>query len=112
MQLLLIIIDGTDHDDQCDSDENSDTFDPFDLGFSATFRGTTGTGVSMGFDTDGLIDTESKGNDSGDTQDDLRNGQRDPIQRTYVLTKTLSFIAAHISWNKLFAFFGGTKFRP
>lgn len=72
LQFLLIIVDGSDHDDQCDSDENSDTLNPFDLGFSAAFRGTSGTGVSVGFDTDRLIDTESEGHNGGDTQDDLR----------------------------------------
>lgn len=112
LQFLLIIVDGSDHDDQCDSDENSNTFDPFDLGFGTAFGGTSGTGVSVGFDTDRLIDTESEGNDGGDTQDDLREVLVDVIKLTRVLTKTLSFIAAHISWNRLFAFLGGTKFRP
>jgi hypothetical protein len=71
LQFLLIIVDGTDHDDQSDSDKNGDTFNPFDLWFSTAFRGTTGTGVSMRFDTDGLIDTKSERDNGGNTQNDL-----------------------------------------
>ena len=74
LQFLLIIVDGSDHDDQCDSNEDSDTLNPFDLGFGTTFRGTSGTGVSVGFNTDRMIDTESERYDGGDTQDDLKGG--------------------------------------
>lgn len=76
LSLLLPIIDGTDHDDDKNGDQDGDTLDPFDL------RGrTTGFVETSGFTefkrfvfyTDGLVDTEDKGNQGGDTQDDLPN---------------------------------------
>jgi hypothetical protein len=75
LPLLLPIVDGSDQDDDGNSDKNGDTLDPFDLRFFATVR--VGTSVFAGtsqfvVDTDGLVDTEDKRDNGGDTQDDLR----------------------------------------
>jgi hypothetical protein len=72
LKFLLVIVDRSNHDDQSDGDENGDTFNPFDLRFGTAFRGTSRTGVSVGFNTDRLVNTKSEGNDGGDTQDDLK----------------------------------------
>jgi hypothetical protein len=75
LPLLLPIVDGSDQDDDGNSDKNGDTLDPFDLRFFAT-SGVVATPGEV-FDrlvvhTDGLVNTEDEGDNGGDTQDDLR----------------------------------------
>jgi hypothetical protein len=71
----LPIVDGSDQDDDGNSDKNGDTLDPFDLRFFAT----SGVGATpfevwdrVVVHTDGLVDTEDERDKGGDTEDDLR----------------------------------------
>ena len=74
LNLLLPIVDGTDEDDDQDGDQNGDTLDPFNLRLFTSFLRETALFTKLeGFvvDTDGLVDTEDKRDNSGDTEDDL-----------------------------------------
>jgi hypothetical protein len=75
LPLLLPIVDGSDQDDDGNSDKNGDTLDPFDLRFFTTVRVGTSGHIHRGFfvvDTDGLVNTKDQRDNGGDTQDDLR----------------------------------------
>ena len=74
LNLLLPIVDGTDEDDDQDGDQDSNTLNPFDLRLFASFLAVTSLFTKLEglvVNTDGLIDTKDKRDNSGDTEDDL-----------------------------------------
>lgn len=72
MTFFLPIVEGTDENDDKDSDSNSYTFDPIDLRESADTRGfrTSVRGESVRRSTEILIETECERDDGGDGKND------------------------------------------
>jgi len=70
----LPIVDGTDHDNNENSDNNGNTFDPLDLrGVTETIK-VFGCGITrdrLVIYTNRLVDTEGEGNDSDNGKQDL-----------------------------------------